>query len=148
MAIMLAKVSSHPHGFPCDSLLDRDARACVINGGQLKDMTSEELDEALKTHPEMVFARTSPQQKLIIVESCQRLVRPATVCHTPYVNNQPLLISIINPDTNNRGMKLAEKKTNKPSSNQSGKEGVSIYLSISVNPTLHPVDHSVGCSAA
>lgn len=52
----------------------RDARACVISGGQLKDMSSEELDEALRNHPEMVFARTSPQQKLIIVESCQRLV--------------------------------------------------------------------------
>ena len=53
---------------------DRDARACVISGGQLKDMTSDELDEILTNHPEMVFARTSPQQKLIIVESCQRLV--------------------------------------------------------------------------
>lgn len=52
----------------------RDARACVISGGQLKDMSSEDLDDALRNHPEMVFARTSPQQKLIIVESCQRLV--------------------------------------------------------------------------
>lgn len=46
----------------------------MISGGQLKEMSSDELDEALKNHPEMVFARTSPQQKLIIVESCQRLV--------------------------------------------------------------------------
>ena len=46
----------------------------MINGGQLKDMSSEQLDECLRSHPEMVFARTSPQQKLIIVESCQRLV--------------------------------------------------------------------------
>lgn len=53
----------------------REARACVISGGQLKDMSSDELDEALRNHPEMVFARTSPQQKLIIVESCQRLVK-------------------------------------------------------------------------
>lgn len=60
----------------CNFILSvsRDARACVISGGQLKDMSSEELDEALRNHPEMVFARTSPQQKLIIVESCQRLV--------------------------------------------------------------------------
>lgn len=53
----------------------RDARACVVNGGQLKDMETEELVEILKMHPEMVFARTSPQQKLIIVESCQKLVK-------------------------------------------------------------------------
>uniref|UniRef100_A0A803JNB5 Sodium/potassium-transporting ATPase subunit alpha n=1 Tax=Xenopus tropicalis TaxID=8364 RepID=A0A803JNB5_XENTR len=58
---------------PVEQVNKRDARACVINGGQLKDMTSEELVEALKLHPEMVFARTSPQQKLIIVESCQKL---------------------------------------------------------------------------
>lgn len=56
----------------------RDARACVISGGQLKEMSSDELDEALRNHPEMVFARTSPQQKLIIVESCQRLVKKHT----------------------------------------------------------------------
>ncbi|XP_039629560.1 potassium-transporting ATPase alpha chain 1 [Polypterus senegalus] len=58
---------------PVEQVNRGDARACVINGGQLKDMTSDELDDALRAHPEMVFARTSPQQKLIIVESCQRL---------------------------------------------------------------------------
>ncbi|CAJ0957790.1 unnamed protein product [Ranitomeya imitator] len=58
---------------PVEQVNKRDARACVINGGQLKDMSSEELVEVLKMHPEMVFARTSPQQKLIIVESCQKL---------------------------------------------------------------------------
>ena len=30
------------------------------------------LDHVLRTHEEIVFARTSPQQKLIIVEGCQR----------------------------------------------------------------------------
>ncbi|XP_075462193.1 potassium-transporting ATPase alpha chain 1 [Ascaphus truei] len=58
---------------PVEQVNKQDARACVINGGQLKDMSPEELVECLKMHPEMVFARTSPQQKLIIVESCQKL---------------------------------------------------------------------------
>ncbi|KAK2088231.1 Potassium-transporting ATPase alpha chain 1 [Saguinus oedipus] len=62
---------------PVDQVNRKDARACVINGMQLKDMDPSELVEALRTHPEMVFARTSPQQKLVIVESCQRLVSPA-----------------------------------------------------------------------
>ena len=35
-------------------------------------MSSEQLDDILKYHTEIVFARTSPQQKLIIVEGCQR----------------------------------------------------------------------------
>uniref|UniRef100_A0A8C6WU43 Cation-transporting P-type ATPase C-terminal domain-containing protein n=1 Tax=Neogobius melanostomus TaxID=47308 RepID=A0A8C6WU43_9GOBI len=47
-------------------------KACVVHGGDLKDLTSEQLDEILKNHTEIVFARTSPQQKLIIVEGCQR----------------------------------------------------------------------------
>lgn len=52
----------------------RDAKACVVHGGDLKDLTSEQLDDILKYHTEIVFARTSPQQKLIIVEGCQRQV--------------------------------------------------------------------------
>lgn len=52
----------------------RDAKACVVHGGELKDMTSDQLDDVLKYHTEIVFARTSPQQKLIIVEGCQRQV--------------------------------------------------------------------------
>ncbi|GFS76136.1 hypothetical protein NPIL_367141 [Nephila pilipes] len=57
---------------PIDEVDPRDAKAAVIHGGQLRDMTSEELDELLREHTEIVFARTSPQQKLIIVEGCQR----------------------------------------------------------------------------
>lgn len=58
------------------SLLNgRDAKACVIHGSDLKDMTTDQLDEILRHHTEIVFARTSPQQKLIIVEGCQRQVR-------------------------------------------------------------------------
>merc|ERR1711972_519240 len=50
----------------------REARAAVVHGGELKDMTSKQLDELLMYHQQIVFARTSPQQKLIIVENCQR----------------------------------------------------------------------------
>lgn len=46
-----------------------------MNGGELKDTTPEDLDDILANHSEIVFARTSPQQKLIIVEGCQRQVR-------------------------------------------------------------------------
>merc|ERR1711952_501682 len=33
----------------------------------------EQLDDILMHHTEIVFARTSPRQKLIIVEGCQRM---------------------------------------------------------------------------
>ncbi|XP_065729905.1 sodium/potassium-transporting ATPase subunit alpha-2 isoform X3 [Phocoena phocoena] len=57
---------------PVNQVNPREAKACVVHGSDLKDMTSEQLDEILKNHTEIVFARTSPQQKLIIVEGCQR----------------------------------------------------------------------------
>ncbi|XP_010886547.2 sodium/potassium-transporting ATPase subunit alpha-1 [Esox lucius] len=57
---------------PVADVNPRDAKACVVHGGELKDMTAEQLDDILKYHTEIVFARTSPQQKLIIVEGCQR----------------------------------------------------------------------------
>ncbi|KAK6485592.1 sodium/potassium-transporting ATPase subunit alpha-1-like [Huso huso] len=57
---------------PVGEVNPRDAKACVIHGGKLKDMTSDQLDDLLKHHTEIVFARTSPQQKLIIVEGFQR----------------------------------------------------------------------------
>jgi sodium/potassium-transporting ATPase subunit alpha len=55
-----------------DQINPRDAKAAVIHGGELKELTDSDLDEILNYHTEIVFARTSPQQKLIIVEGCQR----------------------------------------------------------------------------
>jgi sodium/potassium-transporting ATPase subunit alpha len=57
---------------PVDRVSPRDATAAVIAGSELRDMSSDELDSVLRHHSEIVFARTSPQQKLIIVEGCQR----------------------------------------------------------------------------
>ncbi len=51
----------------------REARAAVISGSQLKSFSDDQLDDFLMHHTEIVFARTSPQQKLIIVEGCQRI---------------------------------------------------------------------------
>merc|ERR1711881_370918 len=51
----------------------REAKACVVHGGEIKDMSEKALDEILMYHTEIVFARTSPQQRLIIVEGCQRM---------------------------------------------------------------------------
>jgi sodium/potassium-transporting ATPase subunit alpha len=50
---------SHGHGF--------------ITGTDLREMTQTELQDNLLKYQEIVFARTSPQQKLKIVEAFQRL---------------------------------------------------------------------------
>merc|ERR1711970_1370441 len=44
----------------------REAKAIVVHGGELKDLSEKQIDEILMYHTEIVFARTSPQQKLII----------------------------------------------------------------------------------
>ena len=44
----------------------------MVHGSDLRDMTPAQIDDVLDNHSEIVFARTSPQQKLIIVEGCQR----------------------------------------------------------------------------
>ncbi|XP_014681357.1 PREDICTED: sodium/potassium-transporting ATPase subunit alpha-like [Priapulus caudatus] len=59
-------------GVRVDDVNPRDANACVVHGVNLKDMTPAQIDDILNSHSEIVFARTSPQQKLIIVEGCQR----------------------------------------------------------------------------
>merc|ERR1712106_827006 len=50
-----------------------NCHAAVIHGGELVNISDAEIDEILMYHSEIVFARTSPQQKLIIVEGCQRM---------------------------------------------------------------------------
>lgn len=57
---------------PIEEVDPRQAKAIVVHGQQLKDMERSDIDDILSHHTEIVFARTSPQQKLIIVEGCQR----------------------------------------------------------------------------
>lgn len=48
------------------------SNAIVITGQEITDLKEEGLDRVIEHFDEIVFARTSPQQKLIIVESFQR----------------------------------------------------------------------------
>jgi len=58
---------------PVEEVPEGDAHAAVVHGSTLKDMTAKDVEHILRMHNEIVFARTSPQQKLIIVEGCQNL---------------------------------------------------------------------------
>lgn len=58
---------------PVSEVNPREAKAAVVHGSDLRELSSDQLDEILRYHTEIVFARTSPQQKLIIVEGCQRM---------------------------------------------------------------------------
>lgn len=64
-------------------------KAVVVAGGELKEMDDEELKRVLGFE-EIVFARTSPQQKLRIVECCQALGNITAVTGDG-VNDSPAL---------------------------------------------------------
>ncbi|XP_055353100.1 sodium/potassium-transporting ATPase subunit alpha-B-like [Paramacrobiotus metropolitanus] len=63
---------AHRLGIEVSEVEPADAKAIVVHGGELREMKDEDIDSILMNHAEIVFARTSPQQKLIIVEACQR----------------------------------------------------------------------------
>lgn len=69
---------------------DLDSGAIIITGNELRNMDSTELDSIIRCYEEIVFARTSPQQKLLIVESCQRLGEIVAVTGDG-VNDSPAL---------------------------------------------------------
>lgn len=54
-----------------DALADEDVRSIILTGHDIKDLPDEQWDLILKK-PEIVFARTTPQQKLEIVKHVQR----------------------------------------------------------------------------
>lgn len=58
---------------PVSQVDGKDVKACVVHGGDLNKMSDADLDRIVQMHREIVFARTSPQQKLLIVEACQRM---------------------------------------------------------------------------
>jgi sodium/potassium-transporting ATPase subunit alpha len=53
--------------------LMKPAQSCLVTGEELNEMKPEELDHVLMHHQEVVLAGFSAEQKLAIVESCQRL---------------------------------------------------------------------------
>lgn len=77
-------------GIPVEEVDPNQVNAAVVHGSKLKEMTSEDLDHLLENHEEIVFARTSPQQKLIIVEAFQRAGQIVAVTGDG-VNDSPAL---------------------------------------------------------
>lgn len=69
---------------------DVKQRHIVVTGTQLQDLLPEQLDQLIRRYQEIVFARTSPVQKLQIVESCQRL-HLITAVTGDGVNDSPAL---------------------------------------------------------
>ncbi|CAF5046458.1 unnamed protein product, partial [Rotaria sp. Silwood1] len=53
---------------PEDQVDPHEAKACIIHGNDLRNMSPDEIDALLRNNTEIAFARTSPQQKLIVVE--------------------------------------------------------------------------------
>jgi sodium/potassium-transporting ATPase subunit alpha len=60
-------------GIPLDQVDPSSVQAVVVLGSELSTMKPEELENVFRNHSEIVFARITPQQKILVVEACQRL---------------------------------------------------------------------------
>eukprot|EP00186_Timspurckia_oligopyrenoides_P004452 CAMPEP_0182443102 /NCGR_PEP_ID=MMETSP1172-20130603/1928_1 /TAXON_ID=708627 /ORGANISM="Timspurckia oligopyrenoides, Strain CCMP3278" /LENGTH=1169 /DNA_ID=CAMNT_0024638269 /DNA_START=63 /DNA_END=3569 /DNA_ORIENTATION=- len=76
-------------GVPVEFIEPSEVNAVVVPGWQLRDFEESDWTRVL-SYDQIVFARTSPQQKLIIVENCQRLGKIVAVTGDG-VNDSPAL---------------------------------------------------------
>uniref|UniRef100_A0A7S1TJH2 P-type ATPase A domain-containing protein n=1 Tax=Compsopogon caeruleus TaxID=31354 RepID=A0A7S1TJH2_9RHOD len=76
-------------GIHVDAVDRSGVRAIVVPGSEIINFDQEDWDRVLR-QDQIVFARTSPQQKIIIVESCQRLDKIVAVTGDG-VNDSPAL---------------------------------------------------------
>lgn len=60
-------------GCSVDEIDPKEADAAVVTGAELNLLTSEQLSNVLVNHKEIVFARTSPEQKYLIVDALQNM---------------------------------------------------------------------------
>lgn len=81
---------AYRQGVRIEEVDSRLAKAIVVEGNQMKTMTNQEIESVIQSYDEIVFARASSQQKLAIVESCQRLGHVVAVAGDG-VNDSPAL---------------------------------------------------------
>eukprot|EP01132_Coremiostelium_polycephalum_P003736 gene3736-4655_t len=76
-------------GIPVSEVDESEVKSVVIHGGQIREFTEQDWDRVL-SKSEIVFARTSPQQKSQIVENAQRRKEVVAVTGDG-VNDSPAL---------------------------------------------------------
>jgi len=78
-SVGIINMDSNPISISATGLPSGDVSSIVMSGDDMEQMTPDILDEILLHAEEIVLARMKPEQKLQIVESCQRLGAVVTV---------------------------------------------------------------------
>lgn len=60
-------------GVALEDIDPKTIKCCVVTGAELKLLSATQLRNLLRNHTEIVFARTSPEQKYIIVDAFQKI---------------------------------------------------------------------------
>lgn len=58
---------------PVEEVSPANVKAAIITGDEMRKLRPEQLDETILHMREVVFARISPQQKVLVIKSCRRL---------------------------------------------------------------------------
>ena len=60
-------------GVKLDQVKVEHLHCAVVHGKEVEEISNDDLDAIIMGYSELVFARMTPEQKLLVVESCQRI---------------------------------------------------------------------------
>ena len=78
-SVGIVDFETEPYTLSVAGLPGGEIQSAVVKGEDMEQMSPDVLDDILLNSAELVFARVKPEQKLQIVESCQRLGAVVTV---------------------------------------------------------------------
>ena len=79
--------------------LQRDVNAVVVNGSELREMTPTQIEHILTNFRDVIFARITPQQKLLIIDGCQKLGNTVAALGDTVYDRFPIIFPTFTAET-------------------------------------------------